>query len=222
MTGTLALIGGGEFDEGCTVDDELLTVSGASEVTLLATGWAYENPRRAVDAARTWFGAKGVDVREVPVYTRADALDAANIAAVSDASFLLVTGVSPMHLKSVLKGTPLLDAMLTTWRNGAVLAGSNAGADVLCDPMVDIRGGAFTIGLGVVADLSVIARSDTWSPDKVRRTIELATPQVTVVELPERSALVHDGSTWRAIGAGTVVAHRDGRMVGLADLPAPR
>lgn len=220
MTGTLALIGGGEFVDGCMVDDELLAASGATRVALLATGWAYENPKRAVESARSWFGSKGVEVHEVPVYSRADAMDHANITAVAEASFILITGVSPMHIKSVIKQTPLFDAMVGAWRGGAVLAGSNAGADVLCDPMVDIRGGAFTLGLGIAANVSVIARSDTWSPDKVRRTIDLASANVVVVEVPERSALVHDGNGWRSIGAG-VVAHRGGRTIALSELPTP-
>ena len=79
-----------------------------------------------------------------------------------------------MHLRSVLKDTPVLAALLAAWESGAALAGTNAGADVLCDPMVDSRGGAFTVGLGVVSLLAAIPRFDQWSHDKVRRTVELA------------------------------------------------
>ena len=46
-----------------------------------------------------------------------------------------------------------------------MLAGSSAGAMVLCDPMVDPRGGAFTLGLGLLADLAVIPAHDHWSED---------------------------------------------------------
>lgn len=219
MSGPLALVGGGEFTPGCSFDAELIEATGATEVTLLATGWAYENPGKAVAAARSWFDAMGVPVREVPVYTRIDALDHDNIAAVADARFIYVTGTSAMHLKSVLKETPVLEAMLTAWRNGAALIGSNAGADVLCDPMVDARGGAFTLGLGVASGIAAVARSDTWSPDKVRRTIELASPDVILVELPERTALIHDASGWRSAGEGTVSAHRAGRAVSFSELP---
>lgn len=220
MPGPLALVGGGEFTPGCSFDEELIAATGATEVTLLATGWAYENPGRAVEAARTWFEAKGLTVREVPVYTRIDALDHDNVAAVSDATLIYLTGTSAMHLKSVLKDTPVLEALLGAWRNGAALVGSNAGADVLCDPMVDARGGAFTLGLGVAPGIAAVARSDKWSPDKVRRTIELASPDVVLVEIPERTALINDASGWRSAGEGTVSAHRAGRAVALTDLPA--
>jgi len=39
-----------------------------------------------------------------------------------------------------------VEALLDTWRRGAVVAGSSAGAMVLTDPMVDPRGGALTVG----------------------------------------------------------------------------
>ena len=223
MAGPLALVGGGEFTDGCTFDDELLAAVGTDEVALLATGWAYENPARAVRAATEWFSSRGVRLVEVPVYSRADGLDADNLAKVRAAKMLYITGVSAMHLRSVLKDSPLLDAVLEAWSSGAALVGAGAGADVLCDPMVDTRGGAFTVGLGVLPGLAVIPRSDQWSPDKVRRTIDLASPSVTVVELPERTALVLDAgaSQWRAAGAGRVIVHRAGALADLEAVSIP-
>jgi len=43
--------------------------------------------------------------------------------------------------------------MLAAYHGGGVLAASGAGATLVCDPMVDPRGGAYTVGLGVVAGL---------------------------------------------------------------------
>lgn len=222
MTGPLALAGSAEFSEGCTFDAELLESVGATEVALLATGWAYENPGRIVSTAREWFAGLGATVREIPVYSRADAMAAENVAAIRDAKLIYLTGVSPMHMISVLKETPVLEAILETWRGGAALVGSGAGADVLCDPMVDTRGGAFTVGLGVLPKVAVIVRSEQWSPDKVRRTIDLASPEVLLVELPERTAIIADGSTggWRVSGVGPVSVHRAGRVASLDDLPS--
>ncbi|MCX6507253.1 MAG: Type 1 glutamine amidotransferase-like domain-containing protein [Actinobacteria bacterium] len=221
MTGPLALVGGGEFSEGCTFDAELLAAVGATEVTLLATGWAYENPQKSVAVAREWFAKLGATVREVPVYTRTDALDADNVSAVANAKFLYLTGVSPMHIRSVLKDTPTYDALLSSWRGGAALVGSGAGADVLCDPMVDTRGGAFTVGLGLLPGVAVIARSDEWSPDKVRRTIDLASAGVVLLELPTCTAVIDDIGTggWRVAGKGNVIVHRDGKLSDISALP---
>ena len=61
-----------------------------------------------------------------------------------------------MHLISVLKASAVWEALLEAWRGGCVVAGSSAGAMVLTDPMVDPRGGALTVGLGMVEQLAVI------------------------------------------------------------------
>lgn len=221
MTGPLALVGGGEFTERCTFDAELLAAVDASEVAILATGWAYENPKKSVDAARKWFASLGASVREIPVYTRTDALDSANVEAIANAKFIYLNGVSPMHIKSVLKETPAYDALLAAWRGGAALVGSGAGAGVLCDPMVDIRGGAFTVGLGLIPNVAAITQSDEWSPDKVRRTIDLASKGVVLIELPTCTAIVDDigDGGWRAVGAGSIVVHRDGKVADISAIP---
>ena len=221
MSGPLAFVGGGEWRDGCTFDADLLAASGGTEVVVLPTGSAFERPGRLVEAATAWFATLGATVREVPVLTRPDALVEEHAAAVRGARFVYLAGASPMHLRSVLMDTPLLDALLAAWHDGAVLAGTNAGADVLCDPMVDARGGAFTLGLGFVADLAVIPRVNRWSPEKVRRTVELAAPGVVVVGVPESTALVRaaDGR-WSSVGVGTVTAYRGGRLASLDDLPA--
>ena len=222
MSGPLALVGGDEFGPGCDFDAELIAAVGAEEVALLATGSAYENPGKVVAVAREWFAGLGVGLLEVPVYTRPDALVEEHVRAIADARLIYVTGTSPMHLRSVLKDTPVLDALWAAWEGGAALAGSGAGADVLCDPMVDTRGGAFTIGLGLLPRLAVVARSNLWSPDKVRRTVDLAPADVVLVELPERTAVVRDpGGAWSAAGVGQPVVHRGGRPGTLADIPEP-
>ena len=220
MTGPLALVGGGEWQDGCTFDRALLEASGVDEVLVLPTAAAYEHPERAVATAEAWFGALGAKVRGLDVLRRPDALDEANAAAVRSAGFVYLAGGSPMHLRSVLKESPVWDALVAAWDDGAVLAGSSAGAMVLCDPMVDPRGGAFTVGLALVSQVAVIPHHDHWSEDKARRTFELAPAGLPVVGIDERTALVRDAAgTWRAEGAGTVTVWVDGAEVDLTALP---
>ncbi len=87
--------------------------------------------------------------------------------------------------------------------------------------MVDSRGGAFTVGLGVVSQLAAIPRYDEWSHDKVRRTVELAPKGVTVVGIPRRTALLRDETgAWSASGAGEVSVYIDGEPAAVGDLRA--
>jgi cyanophycinase len=222
MNGPLALVGGDEFSPGCDFDARLIADVEATEVLLLPTGSAYENPGRLVAAAESWFAGLGVQLRTLEVYTRPDAFDAEYIADVRNARMIYVVGASPMHLRSVFKDTPLFEALQEAWRAGAAVLGSGAGADALCDPMVDQRGGAYTVGLGLVPGVSVIPRSNTWSKEKVHRTVSLAPNDVVVVELPERTAILLDSAEgWRSIGAGEVVVHTADGIGALSDIPRP-
>jgi cyanophycinase len=124
-----------------------------------------------------------------------------------------------MHLRSVLKESPLFDAMVAVLHEGGVLAGSGAGADVLCDPMVDPRGGAYTVGLGVVENLAIIPRYDTWSHDKVHRTVEIAPRGARVVGVPLRTAIIRTPEgRWRSEGVGQVDVWVDRKPASLDDL----
>ena len=219
-SGVLALVGGNEWQEKCSFDRGLLEASGGTEVVVLPTAAAYEHPARAVEHATKWFESLGGSVRGLDVLRRQDAENEANAAAVRSARFIYLSGGSPMHLRSVLKDSPVWDALVEAWNAGAVLAGASAGAMVLCDPMVDPRGGAFTLGLGLVAQVAVIPHHDTWSPDKARRTISLAPKGLPVVAIDEQTALLRkpDGE-WSVEGAGQVVVFQNGQEAGLGALP---
>ncbi|HEX2063099.1 MAG TPA: Type 1 glutamine amidotransferase-like domain-containing protein [Acidimicrobiales bacterium] len=219
--GPLALVGGAEWQDGCSFDRELLEASGGGEVVVLPTAAAYEHPERAVETATAWFAGLGATVRGLMVLGRHDADDEQNAAAVAGARFVYIGGGSALHLRSVLKDSPVWHALVSAWQDGAVLAGSSAGAMVLTDPMVDPRGGAFTVGLGLVAQLAVIPHYDTWSHDKARRTHELAPQGLAVAGIDQRTALILDPDEgWRAAGAGRVHVWMGGAEAGLDVLPA--
>ncbi|HLN42189.1 MAG TPA: Type 1 glutamine amidotransferase-like domain-containing protein [Acidimicrobiales bacterium] len=218
--GPLALVGGGEWSEGCDFDAELLAASGGDEVLVLPTAAAYEHPEKAVHSAESWFASLGGRARGLMVLGRADAEDAAFAAEVRAGHFLYLAGGSPMHLRSVLKASAVWEALLDAWRHGAVVAGSSAGAMVLTDPMVDPRGGALTVGLGMVEELAVIPHFGDENAEKVHRSIALAAPGLPVVGLPERTALIRDpDGGWRQAGRGTVQVFVSGKPAGLDALP---
>jgi cyanophycinase len=122
-----------------------------------------------------------------------------------------------MHLRSVLKDTPLWQGLLDALDAGGVLAGSSAGAMVLTDPMVDPRGGAFTLGLGLLRRVAVVPHVEQWSHDLLHRTLQLA-QGFSLVTLESGAAVVRnpDGK-WRSFGASGVYV--DGQPAALTDLP---
>ncbi|MET0149532.1 MAG: Type 1 glutamine amidotransferase-like domain-containing protein [Acidimicrobiales bacterium] len=220
MSGILALVGGRPFTEGCTFDADLLAASGGDEVVILPTAAAYEHPDREVESATAHFSALGGRVTGLDLLTRRDALGADLAARVRDARFLYLVGGSPMHLRSVVKDSPVWDALVAAWEDGAVVAAASGAARVLCDPMVDPRGGAFTVGLGLLDNLAVVPHHNHWSEEKAHRTLLLAPAGLLVVGIDDATALLRapDG-TWQVAGAGSVAVFRSREDVGLEALP---
>lgn len=221
MPGPLALVGGSPFHPDTAVEADLAAGLDGGDVVVLPTGAAYEHPQRLVDAAVARFADLGVTARGLDVLRRPDAVDEANAGAVRSAGLVYLAGASPMHLRSVLKETPVWEAIVAAWQGGASLAGTDAGAMVLCDPMVDPRGGAFTVGLGLLPGVTVIPGFDTWSEDVVHRTRDLAPAEVAIVGVHAGSALVRDpDGTWRGVGPVAPAVFVGGQPGTLADLPA--
>lgn len=207
--GTLALLGGGEWRDGCKdLDAELIATAGAKEVVVLPTAAAYEHPERVTERAVTYFEGLGVKVKPLAVLHRADADDAKVIESARKADLLYIADGSPLHLRSVLKGSDLWEAILVSYHSGGVLAASGAGATLVCDPMVDPRGGAYTVGLGVVADLAVFPYHGTAADHLRDRSIDLLPSTAKLVGIDEETALVRDPKgRWRVAGVGTVTIY---------------
>jgi cyanophycinase len=207
--GTLALVGGGEWRDGCRdLDGELLTATGAKEVVVLPTAAAYEHPDRVAERAVTYFESLGVKVRPLMVLHRAEGDDAKVIEAARKADVVYIADGSPLHLRSVLKGSELWDAILISYHSGGVLAASGAGATLVCDPMVDPRGGAYTVGLGVVSDLAVFPYHGTAAGHLRDRSIDLLPANAKLVGIDEETALVRNPKgSWRVAGVGTVTVY---------------
>ncbi|MEJ7719475.1 MAG: hypothetical protein WKF58_03105 [Ilumatobacteraceae bacterium] len=112
-----------------------------------------------------------------------------------------VVGDSPMHLRSVLKDTPIVEALRHHADEG-VLVAVGACAAAMCDPMTDPRGGAFTLGLGLVAGLALVTESETLTAERLNRTRELAAEHgdACLAVMPSGSALTRDDTGWTVHG----------------------
>lgn len=203
MSGIIALQGGGPFVANDELDRSLLTEVGADRVVVLPTADAFERPSDLIDASTAWGERMHVDVEPVMVLTRSEALvpEPATVVAASRAVYLV--GDSPIHLRSVLTDSPLWEAICGVVAAGGLVVGVAGSAAALCDPMTDPRGGAFTIGLGLLRGLAVATETETWSAERLQRALELA--DVPLVELPTGSALLRRDTTWERVG--TVTEH---------------
>jgi cyanophycinase len=217
--GVLALVGGGEFEPGCSFDADLLAAAGTDQVLVLPTAAAYEHPERLVARAGEWFGPLGAKVEGLMVLARPDAEDEAMAAIMRRSRFIYLAGSSPMHLRSVLKNSKVWEALIGAFGDGAVVVGSSGAAMALTDPMVDARGGGLTIGLGLVGGMSVVPHfGDTHEDghgEKLHRSVLLAPAGTPVAGIPERTALIRDPhGGWRTDGVGQVAVYLDGARAG--------
>ena len=199
MTGTIALLGGGPFVANDDLDRRLIAASGATEVVVLPTADAFEQPRRAIATAQVWGERLGVTIDGRLVLRRADANTAEHADAVAAARMVYLVGDSPLHLRSVLKDTALFRALEHVVAAGGAVVATGASAACLCDPMTDPRGGAFTLGLGLVDGLALLTESETWSPERLHRTLKLANGFAVAV-LPTGSALLRTDAGWERVG----------------------
>lgn len=153
------------------------------EVVVLPTASAFEDSTAALAASDALFSACDVRTIVCRVLTRTDANseDFATVVRAANAVFLL--DGSAMHARSVLTTSPVWDAVREAHQRGAVVVGSGAGAMVLGDPMLDPRGGAFMLGLGLVVNTTICPDIDSWSDERLRRTRKMAGARISLVEL---------------------------------------
>ena len=201
MSGQLILQGGGPFVSNDELDTRILRGMNGY-VAVLPTAEAFENPGALIATSVLWAQRMGVETKLCAVYTRADAREDHLAKIVREAGAVYVVGDSPIHLRTTLQGTVVYEALEQQLDNGIVVAVAGSAA-ALCDPMVDPRGGAFTLGLGLAEGIAVITESETWSHDRLQRSLQLA--NTTVVQLPTGSALLCSGGKWSV--DGPVIIH---------------
>lgn len=199
--GVIALQGGGPFEGNDALDRTLLTDAGIDRIVVLPTADAFEQPKLLIDRARVWGERIGVAVDPLMVLTRFEAdADAAAIVAAAPAVFL--AGDSASHLRSVLKDTPVFDALVGLLGRDGTLIACGPSAAAICDPMTDQRGGGFALGLGLVQGVAVVPGCEAWPREQLERAHSHA--DTPLIDLPTGSAAVRRGHDWELIGEATV------------------
>ena len=201
MTGTIALQGGGPFTANDHLDARLLASVGATGVVMLPTADAFVRPERLVAAAMNWGERLNLDVEALMVLRRGEAMETGAASVVRNARAVYLVGDQPLHLRSVLKDSAVYDSLRDVLANGGLVVAVGGSAAALCDTMVDPRGGAFTLGLGLVPNMAVVTEAETWSPERLHRTRELAAADHnTFAVLHTGDAMIHTAAGWELVG----------------------
>jgi cyanophycinase len=201
--GIIVFQGGGAFVAHDDVDRRLLSEVGAKKVVVLPTADAFERPEILVASAMSWGERLGVEIDALMVMRRVEAMESDAAEVVRDADAVWLVGDNPIHLRSVIKDTPIFEALHHVLKHGGLVVGAGAPASALCDPMIDPRGGALALGLGLVNGLAVVAQAEKITADRHARTKKLA--NVPVVFLPSNSTLIRRHAGWEAVGPNETI-----------------
>jgi len=214
----LALAGGNEFNPGNEEQDRVLAAAAGSGATyVVPTAAARQAPDRAVAHAQEWFRQFRLELEELPVLKRGDAMSPKLAERARTGGFFYLVGGDPGLVAQVLRGSTVWRAMFEAWRDGASLAGSSAGAMALCSHTLvrAVWPNRFNRrpadALGLLAGTAVLPHFDAFGGRWVE-SAQAAAPELTLLGVDERSAAVwHDGR-WRAMGPGAVTVIKGNKV----------
>ena len=216
--GFLVLEGGAEFG-GRMRDPDLRAIELAggfdAPLRILPTAAAPDkNDVRAGNNGIRWFQSLGAkDVQSVPLISRIRAEDQRIVESLRHAKLIYLLGGFTHYLGQTLKDSLVWDAAVEAHRNGAVIAGSSAGAMVMCQFYYDPGAGRIHEGLNLVPNALVLPHHNTfgknWAPQLLKKL-----PGVTLIGIDEQTGMIDEGDVraWKVLGAGDVTLYRNGQI----------
>jgi len=216
--GYLLLEGGAEFG-GRMRDPDLRAIELAggfdAPLRIIPTAAAPDNNhRRAGSNGIRWFQSLGAkDVISLPLIDKASANDDEIAKSLRDAKLIYLLGGFTHYLGQTLKGSFAWSAAIDAYQNGGIIAGSSAGAMVMCEFYYDPSSGKVVDGLNLVPNSLVLPHHDTfgknWAPHLTKEI-----PNVTLLGIDEGTGMIDDGenNTWTVHGRGAVTLYRGGQV----------
>jgi cyanophycinase len=222
VAGMLALVGGDEFNPGNEEQDRMLAAAARPGAAFVVpTAAARQKPELSVAHAVAWFHRLGLELQELPVLKRSDANSVPLAERARSGGFFYLVGGDPGLVATVLRGSAVWSAMFEAWREGAALAGSSAGAMALAShTLVRAKWPVHynrrpVDALAVVPKTAVLPHYDTFGHRWVE-SAQAAAPDLCLLGIDERSAVVWDGAKWLAAGAGAVTVIRRAKLARFA------
>ena len=168
------------------------------------------NHQRAGHNGAQWFRNLGVsDVKVLPLIDRASADAPDVLAAILRSGLIYLLGGFPRHLEESLTGSLGWKAMLEAYQRGAVIAGSSAGAMVLCDHYYRPSARKVVRGLNLLPGTCFLPHHDTFGQSWASRLTALM-PAIVLIGVDEETAILNDGprGTWTVYGRGATTIYR--------------
>lgn len=234
--GTLALIGGGDYEQSEQVDRFLLDLAGGPSTPVVFLPTAHPSRRMGEKFIEYYRSLGASNVQVAPVYEPEDAQNEAHARLLRDAGLVYMGWGSDIRVQQVVTGTPVHAAIDEAYRRGAVLAGTSAGArgagEVVISPAngpAGLRGGLdegpVRLEPGVPLDQRTVLQTwsgFSWLPgfgieahltewNRIGHLLLMGAlrPDLTWIGLDERTALIiHAGGEAEVVGPSNVFVAR--------------
>jgi cyanophycinase len=210
--GYLLLEGGAEFG-GAMREPDLRAIALAggfdAPVRIIPTAAAPDNNHvRAGNNGVRWFRGLGArEVESLPLIDQPSANDPEIAKSLRSAKLIYLLGGFTHYLGQTLKGSHAWEAALKAYDNGAVLAGSSAGAMVLCEHYYDPGRGTVERGLNLVPDACVLPHHNTFGKNWAGKLKGLL-PGVALLGIDEYTGMLMESGSWTVYGGGEVTLYR--------------
>jgi cyanophycinase len=216
--GYILLEGGAEFGgQMAEPDRQAIVLAGGTDVPIRiipAAAAPDNNYQRAGCNGVNWFRRlSATNVSALPLIDgpSADEPEIAETLAKSKLVYLL--GGFPQYLAQSLNGSRSWQAILSAYRSGAVIAGSSAGAMVLCQYFFDPVSSQVVEGLNLVERICVLPHHNTFGKDWFP-LMKHQLPGIIFFGIDEQTGTLSDTAqeSWRVYGKGNITRYHSGRV----------
>jgi cyanophycinase len=190
-------------------------LAGGSDAVVVVISTASSLGFEAGERYRETFTGLGIEtVRPLHAMSRAQANDPAYVRQLDDATGIFLTGGNQLRLSSTVGGTLLAEAVLERFREGAVVAGTSAGASAMSSHMIAFgasggtpkhRMAALAAGLGVLP--SVIVDQHFQQRNRLGRLLSLIAQNPSLLGLgvdEDTAGVVGPDHVMEVIGRGSI------------------
>lgn len=222
--GTLIAIGGNEdkIDE-LNVLKRVVSEARGRNTSVEVITTASENPRLLADTYERVFERIGVDnFGHINISTRSEASDRSLEKRINEADLIFFTGGDQLRLSSILGGSFFLETVHKRFLNGAVIAGTSAGAAALSETMIydgdgswGLVKGSISMGPGIGFVGGMIIDTHFITRNRIGRLFQVVAtnPSIIGVGLSDDTGIIIKGEDiFEVFGSGLVLVVDGGHL----------
>jgi cyanophycinase len=214
----LLLEGGAEFGGRMSEPDlRAIELAGGFDapIAIIPTAAAPDNNhKRAGNNGVRWFQSLGArNVFTVEVIDTGSANDPSLAEQIRNSKIVYLLGGFPRHLGETLKDSACWNAALEAHQNGAVIAGSSAGAMVMCEYYYDPYEKKLLHGLNLATNACVLPHHNNFGKTWAGQLGEMI-PDATLIGIDEGTGMVSGpAGEWTVYGGGEITLYRSGSTI---------